>query len=141
MSAREKPPPGGPPLDDTVPLTAVIEASQNLQSHTVSAFLPEDSPRFSSTVDPSPVFFCSRSSRFCLDRVTEKKSFPKEGAIYENLLRAWFNYRTELSPSSVVGQSFSSALSVIVVSLKPICVCCKTTTKLPHPLTSHLTVR
>ncbi|KAI3369300.1 hypothetical protein L3Q82_007546 [Scortum barcoo] len=34
MSFREKPPPGRLLLDDTVPLTAVIEASQNLQSHT-----------------------------------------------------------------------------------------------------------
>uniref|UniRef100_A0A8D3DAL5 PX domain containing serine/threonine kinase n=1 Tax=Scophthalmus maximus TaxID=52904 RepID=A0A8D3DAL5_SCOMX len=36
MSLREKPAPGRLLLDDTVPLTAVIEASQNLQSHTVS---------------------------------------------------------------------------------------------------------
>lgn len=37
MSFVEKPPvPGRLLLDDTVPLTAVIEASQNLQSHTVS---------------------------------------------------------------------------------------------------------
>uniref|UniRef100_G3NIM5 PX domain containing serine/threonine kinase n=1 Tax=Gasterosteus aculeatus aculeatus TaxID=481459 RepID=G3NIM5_GASAC len=35
MSFREKPSPGRLLLDDTVPLTAVIEASQNLQSHTV----------------------------------------------------------------------------------------------------------
>uniref|UniRef100_A0AAQ5Z0N8 PX domain-containing protein kinase-like protein n=1 Tax=Amphiprion ocellaris TaxID=80972 RepID=A0AAQ5Z0N8_AMPOC len=34
MSFREKPAPGRLLLDDTVPLTAVIEASQNLQSHT-----------------------------------------------------------------------------------------------------------
>uniref|UniRef100_A0AAQ4Q8W9 PX domain-containing protein kinase-like protein n=1 Tax=Gasterosteus aculeatus aculeatus TaxID=481459 RepID=A0AAQ4Q8W9_GASAC len=34
MSFREKPSPGRLLLDDTVPLTAVIEASQNLQSHT-----------------------------------------------------------------------------------------------------------
>uniref|UniRef100_A0A3P9HCN3 PX domain containing serine/threonine kinase n=1 Tax=Oryzias latipes TaxID=8090 RepID=A0A3P9HCN3_ORYLA len=34
MSFSEKPPPGRLLLDDTVPLTAVIEASQNLQSHT-----------------------------------------------------------------------------------------------------------
>ncbi|KAF7648204.1 hypothetical protein LDENG_00160340, partial [Lucifuga dentata] len=34
MSFLEKPPPGSLLLDDTVPLTAVIEASQNLQSHT-----------------------------------------------------------------------------------------------------------
>ncbi|XP_037347193.2 PX domain-containing protein kinase-like protein isoform X3 [Pungitius pungitius] len=34
MSFREKPTPGRLLLDDTVPLTAVIEASQNLQSHT-----------------------------------------------------------------------------------------------------------
>ncbi|XP_008319286.1 PX domain-containing protein kinase-like protein isoform X1 [Cynoglossus semilaevis] len=34
MSVREKPVPGKLLLDDTVPLTAVIEASQNLQSHT-----------------------------------------------------------------------------------------------------------
>ncbi|RVE73472.1 hypothetical protein OJAV_G00049680 [Oryzias javanicus] len=34
MSFTEKPPPGRLLLDDTVPLTAVIEASQNLQSHT-----------------------------------------------------------------------------------------------------------
>ncbi|KAM9859845.1 PX domain-containing protein kinase-like protein isoform 3-T3 [Aulostomus maculatus] len=34
MSFLEKPAPGGLVLDDTVPLTAVIEASQNLQSHT-----------------------------------------------------------------------------------------------------------
>ncbi|KAF0034771.1 hypothetical protein F2P81_012529 [Scophthalmus maximus] len=34
MSLREKPAPGRLLLDDTVPLTAVIEASQNLQSHT-----------------------------------------------------------------------------------------------------------
>ncbi|XP_076027521.1 PX domain-containing protein kinase-like protein isoform X3 [Genypterus blacodes] len=34
MSSLEKPPPGRLPLDDTVPLTALIEASQNLQSHT-----------------------------------------------------------------------------------------------------------
>lgn len=32
----EKPPSGRAPLDDTVPLAAVIEASQNVQSHTVS---------------------------------------------------------------------------------------------------------
>uniref|UniRef100_A0A3Q0RKT3 PX domain containing serine/threonine kinase n=1 Tax=Amphilophus citrinellus TaxID=61819 RepID=A0A3Q0RKT3_AMPCI len=36
MSFLEKPVPGRLLLDDTVPLTAVIEASQNLQSHTVS---------------------------------------------------------------------------------------------------------
>uniref|UniRef100_A0A3Q3AQD1 PX domain containing serine/threonine kinase n=1 Tax=Kryptolebias marmoratus TaxID=37003 RepID=A0A3Q3AQD1_KRYMA len=37
MSFLEKPPvPGRQPPDETVPLTAVIEASQNLQSHTVS---------------------------------------------------------------------------------------------------------
>uniref|UniRef100_A0A7N6AE39 Protein kinase domain-containing protein n=1 Tax=Anabas testudineus TaxID=64144 RepID=A0A7N6AE39_ANATE len=36
MSFLEKPSPGRLLLDDTVPLTAVIEASQNLQSHTVS---------------------------------------------------------------------------------------------------------
>ncbi|XP_029357032.1 PX domain-containing protein kinase-like protein isoform X5 [Echeneis naucrates] len=35
MSFLEKPAPGRVLLDDTVPLTAVIEASQNLQSHTV----------------------------------------------------------------------------------------------------------
>uniref|UniRef100_A0A8C3ACA4 PX domain containing serine/threonine kinase n=1 Tax=Cyclopterus lumpus TaxID=8103 RepID=A0A8C3ACA4_CYCLU len=34
MSFMEKPSPGRLLLDDTVPLTAVIEASQNLQSHT-----------------------------------------------------------------------------------------------------------
>ncbi|XP_029288473.1 LOW QUALITY PROTEIN: PX domain-containing protein kinase-like protein [Cottoperca gobio] len=34
MSFLEKPAPGRMLLDDTVPLTAVIEASQNLQSHT-----------------------------------------------------------------------------------------------------------
>lgn len=34
MSFLEKPSPGRQLLDDTVPLTAVIEASQNLQSHT-----------------------------------------------------------------------------------------------------------
>uniref|UniRef100_A0A3P9KLE1 PX domain-containing protein kinase-like protein n=1 Tax=Oryzias latipes TaxID=8090 RepID=A0A3P9KLE1_ORYLA len=34
MSFSEKPPPGRLLLDDTLPLTAVIEASQNLQSHT-----------------------------------------------------------------------------------------------------------
>uniref|UniRef100_A0A665VL11 PX domain containing serine/threonine kinase n=1 Tax=Echeneis naucrates TaxID=173247 RepID=A0A665VL11_ECHNA len=34
MSFLEKPAPGRVLLDDTVPLTAVIEASQNLQSHT-----------------------------------------------------------------------------------------------------------
>ena len=38
MSFLEKPSPGRLLLDDTVPLTAVIEASQNLQSHTVSVF-------------------------------------------------------------------------------------------------------
>uniref|UniRef100_A0A3P8NVJ0 PX domain containing serine/threonine kinase n=1 Tax=Astatotilapia calliptera TaxID=8154 RepID=A0A3P8NVJ0_ASTCA len=36
MSFLEKPAPGSLLLDDTVPLTAMIEASQNLQSHTVS---------------------------------------------------------------------------------------------------------
>uniref|UniRef100_A0A8D3C6Q7 PX domain containing serine/threonine kinase n=1 Tax=Scophthalmus maximus TaxID=52904 RepID=A0A8D3C6Q7_SCOMX len=39
MSLREKPAPGRLLLDDTVPLTAVIEASQNLQSHTVSVVI------------------------------------------------------------------------------------------------------
>ncbi|XP_056131028.1 PX domain-containing protein kinase-like protein isoform X3 [Lampris incognitus] len=34
MATLEKPSPGRVSLDDTVPLTAVIEASQNLQSHT-----------------------------------------------------------------------------------------------------------
>ncbi|XP_059184375.1 PX domain-containing protein kinase-like protein isoform X1 [Centropristis striata] len=34
MSFLEQPAPGSPLLDDTVPLTALIEASQNLQSHT-----------------------------------------------------------------------------------------------------------
>lgn len=36
MAFLEKPSPGRVLLDDTVALTAVIEASQNLQSHTVS---------------------------------------------------------------------------------------------------------
>lgn len=36
MTYMEKPSSGKPLLDDTVPLTAVIEASQNVQSHTVS---------------------------------------------------------------------------------------------------------
>lgn len=36
MSYLETPAPGRLLLDDTVPLTAVIETSQNLQSHTVS---------------------------------------------------------------------------------------------------------
>uniref|UniRef100_I3IV85 PX domain containing serine/threonine kinase n=1 Tax=Oreochromis niloticus TaxID=8128 RepID=I3IV85_ORENI len=36
MSFLEKPAPGSLLLDDTVPLTAMIEASQSLQSHTVS---------------------------------------------------------------------------------------------------------
>uniref|UniRef100_A0A667XWD9 PX domain containing serine/threonine kinase n=1 Tax=Myripristis murdjan TaxID=586833 RepID=A0A667XWD9_9TELE len=36
MSFLDKPSPGRLLLDDTVPLSAVIEASQNLQSHTVS---------------------------------------------------------------------------------------------------------
>lgn len=40
MSLLEKSPtPGRLLLDDTLPLTALIEASQNLQSHTVSAYL------------------------------------------------------------------------------------------------------
>lgn len=39
MSLLEKPSPGRLLLDDTVPLTAVIEASQILQSHTVSVSL------------------------------------------------------------------------------------------------------
>lgn len=38
MSFAQKPSPGRLLLDDTVPLTAVIETSQNLQSHTVSVF-------------------------------------------------------------------------------------------------------
>lgn len=36
MTYLEKPSSGKALLDDTVPLTAVIEASQTLQSHTVS---------------------------------------------------------------------------------------------------------
>lgn len=36
MTYMEKPSSGKVLLDDTVPLTAVIEASQNVQSHTVS---------------------------------------------------------------------------------------------------------
>uniref|UniRef100_A0ACB8EH76 Uncharacterized protein n=1 Tax=Sphaerodactylus townsendi TaxID=933632 RepID=A0ACB8EH76_9SAUR len=36
MAFLEKPPAGKVLLDDTVPLTAVIEASQSLHSHTVS---------------------------------------------------------------------------------------------------------
>lgn len=43
MSFVEKPSPGRLLLDDTVPLTAVIETSQNLQSHTVSV-LPDIQP-------------------------------------------------------------------------------------------------
>lgn len=35
MAFMEKPPAGKVLLDDTVPLTAAIEASQSLQSHTV----------------------------------------------------------------------------------------------------------
>lgn len=36
MAFMEKPPAGKVLLDDTVPLTAQIEASQSLHSHTVS---------------------------------------------------------------------------------------------------------
>lgn len=35
MAFMEKPPAGKVLLDDTVPLTAAVEASQSLQSHTV----------------------------------------------------------------------------------------------------------
>lgn len=48
----EKPSSGKVLLDDTVPLTAVIEASQNAQSHTVS-------------VDRKESFMCQRPGWSC----------------------------------------------------------------------------
>lgn len=41
MTYMEKPSSSMVLLDDTVPLTAVIEASQNVQSHTVSIYWKE----------------------------------------------------------------------------------------------------
>lgn len=43
MTYMEKPSSSKVLLDDTVPLTAVIEASQNVQSHTVSVYWKETS--------------------------------------------------------------------------------------------------
>lgn len=45
MAFMEKPPAGKVLLDDTVPLTAAVEASQSLQSHTVRGWGGRPGPR------------------------------------------------------------------------------------------------
>uniref|UniRef100_A0A3P9HD73 PX domain containing serine/threonine kinase n=1 Tax=Oryzias latipes TaxID=8090 RepID=A0A3P9HD73_ORYLA len=72
MSFSEKPPPGRLLLDDTVPLTAVIEASQNLQSHTVCGIsLPLPPKKLIGNMDREFIAERQRGLQTYLDSITQ----------------------------------------------------------------------
>uniref|UniRef100_A0A3Q1H9N4 PX domain containing serine/threonine kinase n=1 Tax=Anabas testudineus TaxID=64144 RepID=A0A3Q1H9N4_ANATE len=72
MSFLEKPSPGRLLLDDTVPLTAVIEASQNLQSHTVCGIsLPLPPKKLIGNMDREFIAERQRGLQTYLDSITQ----------------------------------------------------------------------
>uniref|UniRef100_A0A3B4YAP9 PX domain containing serine/threonine kinase n=1 Tax=Seriola lalandi dorsalis TaxID=1841481 RepID=A0A3B4YAP9_SERLL len=72
MSFLEKPAPGRLLLDDTVPLTAVIEASQNLQSHTVCGIsLPLPPKKLIGNMDREFIAERQRGLQTYLDSITQ----------------------------------------------------------------------
>uniref|UniRef100_A0A665VL20 PX domain containing serine/threonine kinase n=1 Tax=Echeneis naucrates TaxID=173247 RepID=A0A665VL20_ECHNA len=72
MSFLEKPAPGRVLLDDTVPLTAVIEASQNLQSHTVCGIsLPLPPKKLIGNMDREFIAERQRGLQAYLDSITQ----------------------------------------------------------------------
>uniref|UniRef100_A0A8C9ZRA8 PX domain containing serine/threonine kinase n=1 Tax=Sander lucioperca TaxID=283035 RepID=A0A8C9ZRA8_SANLU len=72
MSFLEKPAPGRLLLDDTVPLTAVIEASQNLQSHTVCGIsLPLPPKKLIGNMDREFIAERQRGLQAFLDSITQ----------------------------------------------------------------------
>uniref|UniRef100_A0A3Q3GNI4 PX domain containing serine/threonine kinase n=1 Tax=Labrus bergylta TaxID=56723 RepID=A0A3Q3GNI4_9LABR len=72
MSFLEKPSPGRQLLDDTVPLTAVIETSQNLQSHTVCGIsLPLPPKKLIGNMDREFIAERQRGLQAYLDSITQ----------------------------------------------------------------------
>uniref|UniRef100_A0A3Q3WJV3 Uncharacterized protein n=1 Tax=Mola mola TaxID=94237 RepID=A0A3Q3WJV3_MOLML len=72
MSFLEKPSPGRLLLDDTVPLTAVIETSQNLQSHTVCGItLPLPPKKLIGNMDREFIAERQRGLQTYLDSITQ----------------------------------------------------------------------
>uniref|UniRef100_A0A672IHF5 PX domain containing serine/threonine kinase n=1 Tax=Salarias fasciatus TaxID=181472 RepID=A0A672IHF5_SALFA len=72
MSFLDKPVPGRLLLDDTVPLTAVIEASQNLQSHTVCGIsLPLPPKKLIGNMDREFIAERQKGLQAYLDTITQ----------------------------------------------------------------------